>query len=488
MNLGSTWYNLQFNRNRLLPQAADTPVTPMAQPPETPQGEPTIVNINPAGGKDKKSSEPLFGPSIGSVSAGPAWTLSGEKKVVTDELTQDIITSWIEKSKEPSHPTTTLQALVNLKRPTLRLSPLSAVHDDSGGTNTVDQHHHGLEFEYDCDAPKCGIYVNVHLPKTHPDAPAASSHSSSLCKLQVFETVVEGGFGNRLTLEEGALLELGRFENSQANSQQAEGSQTNVEEPSGEVPALGNIPTSPSTLDVTAAASSNANTSNSSHARRRFTQFHFRRRHNRSVAGPALTVVDAEPAAANEGKAKDGKEDSEDGVKVTIRLAALDEQGTELSSPNEQITYLHIVRFGQKAEGEDGSEEDSRPWVVRVVKREATIGPHTFHLHEIFGLTSTSSHTPAPTTPLPTAAHTYPPDESQGTGGAAADATTLSPSRLLCLVLSTRGCPSTVPPPRRVQGMRTEHGRVRSGWEYHAERSPGAWHSDTWGRRGWCGQ
>ncbi|CAA7269953.1 unnamed protein product [Cyclocybe aegerita] len=439
MNLGSTWYNLQFNRNRLLPQAADTPVTPMAQPPETPQGEPAIVNINPAGGKDKKSSEPLFGPSIGSVSAGPAWTLSGEKKVVTDELTQDIITSWIEKSKEPSHPTTTLQALVNLKRPTLRLSPLSAVHDDSGGTNTVDQHHHGLEFEYDCDAPKCGIYVNVHLPKTHPDAPAASSHSSSLCKLQVFETVIEGGFGNRLTLDEGALLELGRFENSQANAQQAERSQTNAGEPSSEAPAPGNLPTSPSTLDLSATANNNANTnantSSSNHARRRFTQFHFRRRHNRSVAGPALTVVDAEPAAANEGKAKDGKEDSEDGVKVTIRLAALDEQGTELSSPNEQITYLHIVRFGQKVEGGDGPEEDTRPWVVRVVKREATIGPHTFHLHEIFGLTSTSSHEHAPTTPIPTAAHTYPPDESQGVAGigAADDDDDPQSECLLCL-------------------------------------------------------
>lgn len=58
-----------------------------------------IVNLN---GKDKKSSEPLFGPSIGPVSSGPAWTIGSEKKVVTDELTQEIVTSWIEKSKEVS--------------------------------------------------------------------------------------------------------------------------------------------------------------------------------------------------------------------------------------------------------------------------------------------------------------------------------------------------------------------------------------------------
>lgn len=55
-----------------------------------------------AAGKDKKSSEPLFGPSIGSVSSGPAWTFSSEKKVVTDELTPDIVSTWIEKSKEVS--------------------------------------------------------------------------------------------------------------------------------------------------------------------------------------------------------------------------------------------------------------------------------------------------------------------------------------------------------------------------------------------------
>jgi hypothetical protein len=52
--------------------------------------------------KEKKCSEPLFGPSIGPVSSGPAWTLSSEKKVLTDELTPDIVSSWIEKSKEVS--------------------------------------------------------------------------------------------------------------------------------------------------------------------------------------------------------------------------------------------------------------------------------------------------------------------------------------------------------------------------------------------------
>jgi len=48
----------------------------------------------------RKYGEPLFGPSIGSVSSGPGWTLAGEKKIMTDELTTEIVNGWIEKSKE----------------------------------------------------------------------------------------------------------------------------------------------------------------------------------------------------------------------------------------------------------------------------------------------------------------------------------------------------------------------------------------------------
>ncbi|KAF8169411.1 hypothetical protein BJ912DRAFT_999788 [Pholiota molesta] len=367
----ASWYHTQYsmwNRTRRLqatPFIARTnsnisaAATAMAQQNATPQADATPI------GKDKKSSEPLFGPSIGSVTNGPAWTLSTEKKVVTDELTPDIVSTWIEKSKEPSQPTTTLQALVNLKRPTLRLSPLTSVHDDT--PDIADQHHHGLEFEYDCDAPKCGIYVHVFLPKNHPDAPPTSSHYP-LSKLLVFDTVVDGGFGNHLKLEEGAMLELGRFEHTTHDQSPP------PEMSSPELPAVAEASSSGDLL---------------------------------TISGPALAVVDAEPVnlqeavAGKSGKAG-AKDEPEEGVKVTIRLAALDEQGTELASPNEQITYLHIVRLGPKvateaAEGAE-SDEDSRPFVVKVVKREATIGPHTFHLHEIFGLTS-SSHS-GTSTPL----------------------------------------------------------------------------------------
>ncbi|PFH49886.1 hypothetical protein AMATHDRAFT_146631, partial [Amanita thiersii Skay4041] len=364
----------------------------------------------------KINQEPLFGPNIGFVSSGPSWAITHEKKVVTDDLTPEVVKAWIEKSKQPAQPTTTLQALVNLKRPTLRLSPLSSLPDTDDSTPLHSQQH-GLEFEYDCDAPKCGVYVHVLLPKDHPDAPTSAS-PSGYSKLLVFETVTEGGFGKLLKLEDGAVLELSRFEGSRTRAQSSNRLSIPVS-PSMDAAA------SPSPVDADGTATSeNRN-------RRRFTHFHFKKKTNqsRSVSGPALAVVDmAEP-----------KKDADDikGVRITIRLAALDEMGTELMSPNEQVTYLHIVRFGAKEASPVGEKEengeDSRPWVVKVVKREATIGPHTFHLHEIYGLTSSSStHNPSPIAPVPepspSTLHSYPPQPSS----ADADDESLSEC-LLCL-------------------------------------------------------
>ena len=52
---------------------------------------------------DKKTSDTLFGPNIGVLGGGPAWTESGEKS--SDVLTPDIVKNWIAKSKEVSRPT-----------------------------------------------------------------------------------------------------------------------------------------------------------------------------------------------------------------------------------------------------------------------------------------------------------------------------------------------------------------------------------------------
>ena len=67
----------------------------------------TTMATRPAGGnsggaanRDNKKQEALFGPNIGVVNSGPAWTDVKEKKVLAEELTPEIVQSWIARSKE----------------------------------------------------------------------------------------------------------------------------------------------------------------------------------------------------------------------------------------------------------------------------------------------------------------------------------------------------------------------------------------------------
>ena len=51
-------------------------------------------------------------------------------------------------------------------------------------------------------------------------------------------------------------------------------------------------------------------------------------------------------------------------------ISIVDEDGKPLPCVNEQTTYLHIVRLGAQPPAD---EQDKRPWVVKVVKRAATV-------------------------------------------------------------------------------------------------------------------
>jgi hypothetical protein len=211
------------------------------------------------------------------------------------------------------------------------------------------QHHHALEFEYDCDAPKCGITVHV-LVSSSPDS--SSGHHAPIL---VFETTTEGGFAKTLTLEEGATLELGRYEHNPTHPN------NKLEKETASSSNLAPEAAAPSSTPAEEASGPDAQ------RKKRFTAFHFRKKsqQERAVAGPALAVVDAEP------KEEKGEEKDEiTGVKAMIKLSALDGDGKPLPCVNEQTTYLHIVRLGAQPPAE---EQDKRPWVVKVVKRAATV-------------------------------------------------------------------------------------------------------------------
>ncbi|KAF7316177.1 RING-type domain-containing protein [Mycena indigotica] len=377
------WYHAQFSARRLGPTFTQNPV-----------GLTTLGQTDPKPATGTPDS--LFGPNIGPIQPGPAWTTAAtqpKRLVEPDELTTDTVRTWIEKSKLPTTPTTTLQALVNLRRPTLRLSPVAA----APGLRLRDAPHL-LEFSFDCASAQCGVHVHVHLPSTHPDAPA---HGGSL---RVFEAVVQGGFGRTLGPSDAAIIELARFERIPANTT------TNTLA----VPAVPANTTAPATAPETAAT------------RRRFTPFRLRRGQREVRAAPTGAAVAVVDTGDKKGDAAEEEDDGK-GVRVTIRLVALDAEGHELDAPNEHTVYLVVGRLGavpipptatttetpaedteaKDADGENDNtpDPDGRPWLVRVVKREATIGPHTFHLHEIYGLSSAAAATPTPAaTPV-----TYPP-------------------------------------------------------------------------------
>ncbi|KAI6116181.1 hypothetical protein F5141DRAFT_1101618 [Pisolithus sp. B1] len=398
----SAWYNSQYstwNRTRRLqaPQflaRTDTrtsrTATAMAR-----TGTREAVVINMGAPERESKQDTLFGPNIGVVNTTLPWAQTVTKQTPEDSLSPEIIKAWIAKSKLPSQPTTTLQALVNLKRPTLRLVPLATSPDDDP-THADSHHHHGLEFEYDCDAPKCRIKVNVILPADHPLSENVDSRGFS--PIPVYENVLDGGFGNVLKLNEGATLELGRFEQTSRDDQPSTSAQ----------PA---VSVSPNPVETTESSSSDSDRTD--RPKKRFSAFQFHKRAtSRSASGPALAVVDADHTDSSEhenGREKHANEDMKDGVRVTIRLSALDADGIDTAVANEQVTYLHVVRLG--APPPDG-EDDTRPWVVRVVKREAIIGHYVFQLHEIYGLSSGSSAPKAQASSPTTDAHTYPPTTS----------------------------------------------------------------------------
>lgn len=405
-----SWSYPSFARTRRLqmpqymPRAdSATSRTATAMASAQPNPNDAVIDMNGSGHGGEKDVNTLFGPNIGIMDAGPKWTEPLGEKPAQDEITPDVVKAWIDKSKESVQPTTTLQALVNLKRPTLRLTPLQPDEEDTQAHQEHDGAH-ALEFEFDADAPKAAINVSVVLPGAPRD------------RRPVYEGTFDGGFGRTLTIADGATLDLGRLEPSPPTTAvtspkvEADEKEKEAPAPSPEMPQ--------------------------NHSRRFTVAIPFRRRHahqpSRSVAGPALAVLDNDAPTGPDAPKKEGDDEGESGVRVIITLTALHEDGTPIAPANKQATYLHVMRYGVRSSEETGA--DTRPWVVKVVKREATIGPHTFHLHEIYGLSSASSaHTHAPTAPLPDANSTYPPTSAPAPAAAAPAEDEPSSECLLCL-------------------------------------------------------
>jgi hypothetical protein len=260
--------------------------------------------------------------------------------------------------------------------------------ESAGSAHTNPEHLHGLEFEYDCDAPKCGLSIHALLDPNHPEAENSIPAACGLSKTLLFEQTVDGGFDRILKLEEGAVLELGKLERKPIPPPSEQGAPSGTAGATAVTASTTTVNSAAPATTVDAPTAPQPTAEETTRRKRRFTPFHFRKRvQGRAVMGPALTVVDAEPApvpaaaaavaTSSESSKLPEKPTEGDGVKIIIRLAALDEHGVDLGSVNEQMTYLHIVRFGAKPESENPGD-DARPWVVQVVKREATVRAYAF--------------------------------------------------------------------------------------------------------------
>lgn len=172
-----------------------------------------------------------------------------------------------------------------------------------------------------------------------------------------------------LKLEDGATIDLGRFEHIAARSTQVvdvgvrQSPKVDKDLTTTEIRELPEVSSLPNVLPVpTPDHQDNAR-------KRRFSALNFRRRsQNPSVSGPALAVVDNDITTSTGGGEREDVL-NDDGVRIVIQLVALDDFEKELPSVNRQSTYLHVVRLGSPVTG----GEDSRQWVVKVVKREATV-------------------------------------------------------------------------------------------------------------------
>jgi hypothetical protein len=167
-------------------------------------------------GAQKKKGQTLFGPDVGFEEADSVggWTKADaghgnvgalDERVPTVPL--GVVKTWIERAKSDTtvvdssnarvHKTTTLQALVNLKRPSLSLHALTAVHPDGAESSTS----HSLRFTYDASSPSVLVTLTIH-PRSYPPLPTRRPVTT------IYSARHQGGFGKTWQLPDQVAMNL----------------------------------------------------------------------------------------------------------------------------------------------------------------------------------------------------------------------------------------------------------------------------------------
>ncbi|WWC62456.1 uncharacterized protein I303_105052 [Kwoniella dejecticola CBS 10117] len=480
-------YSGPFRSNRLrapslLPGSARRPVIIPVQQTLVVDVAHNHTNPNAANTDDSNKNvrrrETIFGPDVGEDDE-PGWTETQNQEIGVEKVRE-----WVERSKneEGLHATTTLQALVNLKRPTLLLQQIespSAIDENSvtgpgGGRSSIDKTEeedittvtenavtsspqrnslsgaghrkrdsaqiiqttplHTLNFKYDATTPMVRVQLEIYPTPKDPLALARLSLSEEGESVGAKEVVEDhepkiiysglhpGGFNQGFTLPYSSALDLSDaiipIEEQQAQEQAqqdaaaaAAATPTETDGTNNEAQATG-VP-EPVTTPPEEGGS-------------RWRRGLFRRNREEDVENAAAIEMTnrangAATAATAAGQAGEGeangeaqkKKEIEKGMRLLIRIDGVGPEGQALPRKNAQLT--HILISGTWVSDNNASTTDTtqtipsgpagkRVWVVKVARREAVIGSHTFLLKEIYGLSSTSTSSTSNNTQYPPAA------------------------------------------------------------------------------------
>ena len=312
--------------------------------------------------KNVRRRETIFGPDVGEDDE-PGWTKSDEGAQV-DVAT---VKNWVEraKSEEGLHSTTTLQALVNLKRPTLLLQQLEPAEpaEIQSRRDSIQDPLHILKFNYDATAPLVKITMSIYPTPPPPIPQIEGKEAPSIVEEDpkiIYSGTHEGGFNKIFQLPTSNALDLSSAINTEANSDDASSIDQKMADINLDGPDLAAVPEVP--------ASQFDRDLPTHPERRRFGLF------RRAQPEPDVEAAQIELQNRNiEAKAKEQEPKApEMGMRLLIRLDALGPEGEPLKRRNSQLT--HILLTGTSVQDTTGENPNrKRVWVIKVARREVVV-------------------------------------------------------------------------------------------------------------------
>lgn len=278
---------------------------------------------------------------------------------------------------------------------------------------------HLLKFNYDAMTSLVKITLTLHPAPTNKSAEAVAPEQPRV----LYSGIHPGGFNQPFALPKEAALDLNmaivpispvdEAIEEDKDDDKAGSARRPSEDTSRTSGERGEPPAQP---DLEAIPELNRDQPSRQNSVRRFGLFSRRREHDLEAGHIEMTqtasaadAAAAEADAEKEAEEKRKKEEEEHGMRLVIQLDAVGAEGEPLRRRNGQLTHILVSgTWVPDAGSTQHSGTGKRVWVVKVVRREAQIGAHSFLLKEIYGLSSaagadSTSYPPAAADPYASA-------------------------------------------------------------------------------------